>query len=1047
MKKHFEQNKPIMTDAEQRRVWSAIHDARRAERNTPRRFAIPIAAIGGVAVALLVVFRMGTLDQSERHTVDRIVTAQPEMATQSIEAPPMHDQVAKDATTAPALVEGEGTTASTHMAEEASDAPVTNTDDAAAGATVAGTAAIKKESAPASPPEKKQAPAASESVSPSDHASARRAATLRQQAQDESLRAGAVAKLEHSLGRTPANTASPGASPPGGGEPSPDPMKAKIVPLDALDDNGSIQAASFVGSAVGSLAVAWKADEAFRAEQASVRKKEQERRQQKHNAAFASMIALHGKELQKSGFVIVAPEGRGRTNTAGSLLGYVVEEHGAPVAYADVVLHMSGRGGITQSSGAFHVTRIEPGEYTVIINRVGYLSRKIENVSVRGGEETRLYVALELNEQTAGRVAIQEDIDEIDVQSSSTSYKIGKEEFKIRSVDNVTDALVSQPKAVVDPNGGVHVRGARTDDTKYTVDGKPVESPTAEGEHAAEFDRVGVGAGALGMGGSYTATEPAEPTAKGEEKKPAGSERSNTKGLFRDGSGSREAQHSVSVGGTDPVNGRKFDAMFFEHYGVNPFVDAQEDRLATFAVDVDNASYTLTRSYLERNILPPKEAVRVEEFINSFQHNYLPPPAEPFRAASFTEPRENEAGTDHDAFAVHVVVAPSRFRDDHLLMRVGLKGREVHRLDRKPANLTFVIDVSGSMNRENRLGLVKRSLHLLLNELTPMDRVALVVYGSTAQTILPPTSMEQRDLIEIAIDRLSTGGSTNAEHGLVEGYINAARAFQFGSINRVILCSDGVANVGRTGADEILARIGRDASRGIELTTVGFGMGNYNDVLMEKLANNGNGNYFYVDHLREARRVFVENVTGTLQTIAQQVKAQVEFNSDVVRRYRLLGYENRDVADKDFRNDTVDAGEIGAGHEVTVLFEIKLEKGARDRGRLATVRVRHEDPVTFEITERKRDVDLRDANRLFNATDPTFRLDAAVAEFAEILRHSYWAKESDLNEVYRVAYKAAGEMDSREQADEFLRLLDRAKGLREGLVQNWDRPDWMPDDF
>ncbi|NNE08056.1 MAG: DUF3520 domain-containing protein [Gemmatimonadetes bacterium] len=1010
MKKHFEQNRPIMTDGEQRRIWRAIHDARRAGRQTrPRRLAAPIAALGGVAVALLVVVRMGALDSGNRHAVDQLVSSRPGAAAPAV-VTPTTDQMASESATETPVSPGDATSASAPapalvpapapVAEKAAVAGDAVSDDA-----VSGVVKPVTESAPPKMIEEKQesAPVAGEVVRPSDHASAKRAAALRQQTQDESLRAGAVAQLEESLGRTPAtapgNTPPPGPGPQGPGKPSSDAMKAKIVPLDALGGNGSIRAASFVGSAVGSLAVVWKADEAHRREQMAQQRMKQEKRRaenaakaaeasrQRHDA-IVKKLQGHEAALEKHGYVAMIPEAAGDPNDGGRLYGIVLNENREGVPYADIVVTGSGRGGITQNDGSFAIANVPHGSCTVQINRVGYTSRKIENLSVRGGLGTELIILLERNEQTTGRVRIEEDMDEIDVQSSGTSYTITKKEFKTRSVKSVTDAVTKQP-----------LPGA-------AIESVPV---LTEGERA----RLTAG----GYAGNAQA-----PT-------------------------SDRGYHPVSVGGTDPVNGRKFDAMFFEHYGVNPFVDAQEDRLATFAVDVDNASYTLTRSYLERNALPPKEAVRVEEFINAFPHDYAPPPSAPFRAASFTEPREDEAGTDRDAFAVHVDVAPSRFGRDLLLMRVGLKGREVHRLDRKPANLTFVIDVSGSMNRENRLGLVKRSLHLLLNELTTNDRVAIVVYGSTAHTVLPPTSLEQRDLIETAIDRLSTGGSTNAEHGLVEGYINAARAFQFGAINRVILCSDGVANVGRTGADEILARIGRDASRGIELTTVGFGMGNYNDVLMEKLANNGNGNYFYVDQLREARRVFVENVTGTLQTIAQQVKAQVEFNDDVVRRYRLLGYENRDVADKDFRNDAVDAGEIGAGHEVTALFEIKLEKRARDRGRIATVRVRHEDPVTFEITERKRDVDLREAHQRFEAADPTFRLDAAVAEFAEILRHSYWAKDGDLNEVYRVAHQAANELRSREQADEFLRLVDRAKGLRDGLVQKRDRPDWMPDDF
>jgi Ca-activated chloride channel family protein len=460
-------------------------------------------------------------------------------------------------------------------------------------------------------------------------------------------------------------------------------------------------------------------------------------------------------------------------------------------------------------------------------------------------------------------------------------------------------------------------------------------------------------------------------------------------------------------GGTTHPNDESASAMFFKNYGVNPFVDTDEDNRSTFAVDVDTGSYTVCRSYLNRGHLPPERAIRVEEFVNYFDYHYEPPKSE--------------------AFAVRTAVAPSKFGDGKLLLRAALKGRVIAPADRKDAVLTFAIDVSGSMYMENRLGLVKRALKLLVNELSEGDRVGIAVYGSNGRAVLEHRGVGDGARIRVAINNLRPEGATNAEEGLRIGYEMATRAFREGAINRVILCSDGVANVGRTGATSILKVIDDHVKRGITLTTVGFGMGNYNDVLMEQLGDKGNGHYAYVDTLEEAKRVFVDNLTGTLQVVARDVKVQVEFNKDVVRSYRLLGYENRDVADADFRNDLVDGGEVGAGHEATALYELKLwpEKA----GTLGTVRVRFRDPDTGEIGEVERSVSTTNAAGSFDAADPSFRLAACAAEFAEILRASYWARGSRLAEVEALARRCAGEFDRRTDVVELLDLVTKARQL------------------
>ncbi len=466
----------------------------------------------------------------------------------------------------------------------------------------------------------------------------------------------------------------------------------------------------------------------------------------------------------------------------------------------------------------------------------------------------------------------------------------------------------------------------------------------------------------------------------------------------------------------NPPNGAVYDDVFYENHGSNPFIDTEDDKFSTFGMDVDTASYSVMRRYLRDGILPPPAAVRVEEFVNAFDYNYEPP--------------------NEDAFAVHIEGAPSKFGEGKRLklMRIGIKGRVISDKNRKDAILTFVIDVSGSMARENRLGLVKRSLRILLDQLREGDMIGIVVYGTTARVLLPHTGIENREYILEAINRLSPDGSTNAEAGLREGYKLALKNSKSGCINRVILCSDGVANVGQTGPEAILKEVGLYVDEGITLTTVGFGMGNYNDVLMEHLANKGNGSYTYVDTIKEAKRVFVENLTGTLQVIAKDAKIQVEFNPETVSRFRLLGYENRSLAHEDFRKNDVDAGEVGAGHSVTALYEIKLHENAV--GKLATVFIRHEDPDTLKVTEVNETFSTDQLKQTFEEATVEYQFLAAVAEYAEILKKSYWAKEGSLANVESTIERVLPHIDSKtpeekQRKEELLKLVNKARMLKE----------------
>ena len=490
--------------------------------------------------------------------------------------------------------------------------------------------------------------------------------------------------------------------------------------------------------------------------------------------------------------------------------------------------------------------------------------------------------------------------------------------------------------------------------------------------------------------------------------RPAGLAMVNHIGAPRDASGNvveNITSGSVKVAPLNPPNDEAYHDMYFKGAGTNPFIDTEDDHLSTFGMDVDTGSYSIARRYVTESYLPPAEAIRVEEFINAFDYHY-DPPAE-------------------DAFAIHIDGAPSKFGEGKRLqlLRIGLRGRVIPSEHRKDANLTFVIDVSGSMEKENRLELVKKALTLLVDQLRPTDKVGIVVYGSRGRLVLPHTDLTQRSEILAAINSLKPGGSTNAEEGLRIGYDLAWRNASVNHINRVILCSDGVANVGKTGPDEILKEIRAYVKKEITLSTVGFGMGNYNDVLMEQLANTGDGNYAYVDTLSEAKRIFVENLTGTLQLIAKDAKIQVDFNPEVASRFRLLGYENRRLNHEEFRDNTVDAGEVGSGHQVTALYEVKLHPDAT--GKMATVSIRYADADNHQVHEVSKDISVSQLHESFDAAPATFRLAAAVAEFAEILRESYWAKDGSLDTVHQVVKDAFPEIDS-PQVIELMYLVNKS---------------------
>ncbi len=453
-----------------------------------------------------------------------------------------------------------------------------------------------------------------------------------------------------------------------------------------------------------------------------------------------------------------------------------------------------------------------------------------------------------------------------------------------------------------------------------------------------------------------------------------------------------------------------YGGVTYQDPGVNPFVPTERDQESTFALDVDTASYAIAQRYVDDGNLPDPSSVRVEEFVNAFDQGYRPP----------------EDGT----FAVWSDGAPSPFLDrDEVLLRIGIKAREVSNRAREDAALTFVIDTSGSMGIEDRLELVKRALRLLVDRLGPHDTVAIVSYGSDARVVLDPTPVRRVGDILGAIDDLRSGGSTNAEAGLALGYRLAADNLLEGGINRVVLASDGVANVGDTDPAGILRRIRWDASAGIQLVSIGVGMGNYNDVLMEQLADQGDGFYAYLNTIDDARRLFGEELTSTLQTVALDARVQVDFNPDVVEAYRLIGYENRALPDDSFRDDGVDAGAIGAGHASTALYALRLTNEGDGSARIGTVSVRWSEPDTGRSEEIAQDVRMEDIARSFRDAAPTFQLDALVAAAAEVLRQSRWADGYDMRDVAAAADDLGRDLPATDQVHELLSFLDRAARL------------------
>ena len=481
-----------------------------------------------------------------------------------------------------------------------------------------------------------------------------------------------------------------------------------------------------------------------------------------------------------------------------------------------------------------------------------------------------------------------------------------------------------------------------------------------------------------------------------------------------------------------------FNTEGYDHITENRFLKVTDNPLSTFSIDVDAASYSNVRRFLNQGQLPPAGAVRIEEMINYFHYEYPQP-------------------TNGQPFSINTEISDAPWNKEHKLVLIGLQGKKIPTENLPPSNIVFLIDVSGSMDEPMKLPLVKSSMKMLVDQLREQDKIAMVVYAGAAGLVLPSTSGADKTKIKDAIDKLNAGGSTAGGAGIQLAYKIAKENFAKGGNNRVILCTDGDFNIGASSDDDMERLIEVERKSGVFLTVLGYGMGNYKDGKMQKLADKGNGNHAYIDGLSEAKKVLVNEFGGTLFTIAKDVKLQIEFNPAKVQGYRLIGYENRMLNKEDFNNDKKDAGELGSGHTVTALYEVipvgvkssflenvdslKYQKNivpwskSSHSEEIMTVKFRYKAPD--EEISKLIEHPVMDDKISITKTSDNFRFAASVAEFGMLLRNSEFKSVASFDDVLRLSRKARGN-DEEGYRSEFVRLVETAQTLTKN---NKSEPD------
>jgi len=672
----------------------------------------------------------------------------------------------------------------------------------------------------------------------------------------------------------------------------------------------------------------------------------------------------------------------------GKIMGRVVDKTtGEGIPGVSVQIMGTAMGAAATFDGSYVILNVPAGTYSLLAKTVGYNRVQIDSVKVEANKTTEINFELTSKALKVEDIICAAEAPQVDKYVTSTECEKDADDISHMPVTDVSDALRTT-SGFVNKNGRFHARGGRKGETSYMVDGVEVKNRLGGVDWVEEFDK------------------------------------SQRKIHY--------PQHTYRYN-----TGRCYAYTYnTEEYGdinENEFLDALSNPLSTFSIDVDAASYANTRRFLNQGVLPPTDAVRIEEFINYFTYKY-PRPA------------------DNQPFSITAEISRCPWAKKHRLLHIGLQGKNEPVEKIPPGNLVFLLDVSGSMNSPDKLPLLKSAFRLLVDQLREEDRVAIVVYAGTSGLVLPSTPGYRKETILDAIDGLYAGGRTAGAAGIELAYKIARKNFISEGNNRVILATDGDFNVGVSSTSQLVRMIEEKRKDGIFLTVLGFGQGNLKDSKMEQLADKGNGNYAYIDNIKEGEKVLVNELSATIYTIAKDVKIQLEFNPAKVLAYRLIGYENRMLKKEDFKDDKKDAGEIGAGHSVTAIYEIipadeEMEYGdfdqlryqrsqiapeAYDCAELLTVKFRYKEPdgdnsrlITIPVLDQK----LR-----LSRTSDNFRFSAAVAEFGMLLRDSKHKGDSSYDQVIKLASGARGE-DSGGYRVEFIRLVKLARDLSSTVAE------------
>ena len=740
-----------------------------------------------------------------------------------------------------------------------------------------------------------------------------------------------------------------------------------------------------------------------------------------------------------------------------SLTGKVTDaETGEPILFGTVTLYKDGSlliGTDTNIDGFYNFPNINPGTYDVEVSYVGYATERLVGIVVYGGQANKADIRLGTGVVDLDEVVVVEykvplisqDMttsgSTISMSRNNTSYsnsrsrrskrkKLKRGKLAQKTMSSLTNSQLKKLPARKKVNTTKHTAPLKEQDQTSsggTLTSEQLKKLPTRNIGAIATNAAGVSSGDEGdalymrggrdastfymvdgirVQGSLIAEEKKEvqltgtpasgtsdsPTTVKKPKAPNHQQIENPPGFMA------TPQKEIPLRKANPTS---------EEYSKiveNQFIKTVAESTSTFSIDVDKASYSMIRRFLKQDhSMPPPDAVRIEEMINYFNYDYQKPSGE-------------------EPFSLYSATAKCPWEKDDLLVHIGIKGKEIELEDAAPNNLVFLIDVSGSMNTNNKLELLKPAFEFLVERLRPQDRVAIVTYAGRSALVLPSTAGDQTQTITKAIKDLRSGGGTAGEQGIKLAYKIAKENFVEDGNNRVILATDGDFNVGLSHADDLEKLIEEKRKTGVYLTTLGFGSGNYKDDRMERLADKGNGNYSYIDNLTEAKKTFVTDLTGTLYTIAKDVKIQIDFDSTFVESYRLIGYENRLLANEDFHDDTKDAGELGAGHTVTALYQLKLKEATPEE--ILKLKLRYKLPKEDQsrYIESYTTGDAVD----FKKAPENLRFAASVAGYGMLLRGSAFAGDLKYSTIKKMAEKAKG-TDQFGLRKEFIELVDIVK--------------------